>query len=218
MEQEAIRFSLRELGVPVVHWDGVESLDLPLAALHPPSPGRLGFPPMTRAIAIRAAAGLLGAGCVVWAAVPPVHTGLAGFALFLAICGVAAGALRLILAGVPVPEDTYLLSGPLRAWLWFLEMLRRVPWEEGALIAVVWLEVLHRSRPWHTAVLGAALIAYLLATHLAESDASPGVSGRRSGAGRRARACSRSARAPGCCPRRDRARARRCCGWWRRPR
>jgi len=34
---------------------------------------------------------------------------------------------------------------------------------------------MHRSRPWHTAVLGAALIAYLLATHLAESDASPGV-------------------------------------------
>ena len=32
MEQEAIRFSLRELGVPVVHWDGTASLDLPLAA------------------------------------------------------------------------------------------------------------------------------------------------------------------------------------------
>jgi len=31
MEQEAIRFSLRELGIPVVHWDGTESLDLPLA-------------------------------------------------------------------------------------------------------------------------------------------------------------------------------------------
>ena len=31
MEQEAIRFSLRELGVPVVHWDGAQSLDLPLA-------------------------------------------------------------------------------------------------------------------------------------------------------------------------------------------
>jgi uncharacterized protein (DUF58 family) len=31
MEQEAIRFSLRELGVPVVHWDGIVSLDLPLA-------------------------------------------------------------------------------------------------------------------------------------------------------------------------------------------
>jgi uncharacterized protein (DUF58 family) len=32
MEQDAIRFSLRELGIPVVHWDGEESLDLPLAA------------------------------------------------------------------------------------------------------------------------------------------------------------------------------------------
>ena len=32
MEQEAIRFSLRELGIPVVHWDGEASLDLPLAA------------------------------------------------------------------------------------------------------------------------------------------------------------------------------------------
>jgi uncharacterized protein (DUF58 family) len=31
MEQDAIRFSLRELGIPVVHWDGVQSLDLPLA-------------------------------------------------------------------------------------------------------------------------------------------------------------------------------------------
>jgi uncharacterized protein (DUF58 family) len=31
MEQEAIRFSLRELGIPVVHWDGNQSLDLPLA-------------------------------------------------------------------------------------------------------------------------------------------------------------------------------------------
>jgi uncharacterized protein (DUF58 family) len=32
MEREAIRFSLHELGVPVVHWDGVTSLDLPVAA------------------------------------------------------------------------------------------------------------------------------------------------------------------------------------------
>jgi uncharacterized protein (DUF58 family) len=31
MEQQAIRFSLRELGVPVVHWDGAQPLDLPLA-------------------------------------------------------------------------------------------------------------------------------------------------------------------------------------------
>jgi uncharacterized protein (DUF58 family) len=31
MEQEAIRFSLRELGIPVVHWDGRQALDEPLA-------------------------------------------------------------------------------------------------------------------------------------------------------------------------------------------
>ncbi len=31
MEQEAIRFSLRELGIPVVRWDGEQSLDEPLA-------------------------------------------------------------------------------------------------------------------------------------------------------------------------------------------
>jgi hypothetical protein len=31
MEQDAIRFSLRELGIPVVAWDGTTSLDEPLA-------------------------------------------------------------------------------------------------------------------------------------------------------------------------------------------
>ncbi len=31
LEQQAIRFSLTEIGVPVAHWDGVASLDVPLA-------------------------------------------------------------------------------------------------------------------------------------------------------------------------------------------
>ncbi|HEY7142990.1 MAG TPA: DUF58 domain-containing protein [Streptosporangiaceae bacterium] len=31
MEQQAIRFSLREIGIPVVHWDGRQPLDEPLA-------------------------------------------------------------------------------------------------------------------------------------------------------------------------------------------
>jgi hypothetical protein len=122
--------------------------------------------PAIRGAAIRGAAILLGAGCVVWATAPPVHKGYAGFALFLAILGVAAGALRLALAAVPVPEEDYLLPGPLRLWLRLLQTLRVVPWEEGALIAILWLEVLH------PALLGAALVGYLLATHLAESGAS----------------------------------------------
>jgi hypothetical protein len=36
------------------------------------------------------------------------------------------------------------------------------------------LEAFHPARPWHTAVLGVALVAYLLATHLAESTGGPG--------------------------------------------
>ena len=123
------------------------------------------------AVAVRAAAVLLGAGCVIWAALPPADKGYAGFALTVAIAGVAAGGLRLALTAVPVPEDSYLLSAGLRAWLTFLAVVWQVPWEEGALVAIVWLEVLHPNRPWHTAVLGAGLIAYLLVTHLAESDA-----------------------------------------------
>ena len=143
--------------------------------LGPASIGRFSIGPVdTRAAAIRAAAILLGAGCVVWATVPPVHKGPVNLALILAIGGVAGGALRLVLAGVPVPEDAFLLPAPAQVWLRFLEILRRVPWEEGAVIGLLWLEVLHPSRPWHTAVLGAALVAYLLATHLAESDAAPG--------------------------------------------
>ena len=115
---------------------------------------------------------LLGAGCVVWAAAPLIRARYADLALFLASLGVAAGALRLALAAIAVPEDTYVLTAAMRFWLRFLAILRLVPWEESALIAILWLEVLHAARPWHTAVLGAALIAYLLATHLAESGAS----------------------------------------------
>ena len=119
--------------------------------------------------------GLIGAGCVVWAAVPLIHTRYLTIALALASLFVAASTLRLALAEVAVPEDTYLLTAAVQFWLRFLNVVRLVPWEEGALVSVLWLEVLHPARPWHTAVLGAALIAYLSATHLAETGASPAV-------------------------------------------
>jgi hypothetical protein len=124
--------------------------------------------------AVRGAAVLLGVVSVVWAAVPLAHKGLATFALLVAICGVIAGALRLALAGVPLPENSFLLPTPLRAWIRFIEILRLLPWEEGVVIAIVWLEVQHPVPPWHTAVLGAVLVAYLLAVHLAESGAPAG--------------------------------------------
>jgi hypothetical protein len=126
---------------------------------------------LATAVGMRAAAVLLGASCLIWAALPAAHGGWAGFTLTLAIAGVAAGGLRLALAAVPVPDESYWPSPGVRAWRAFLDVMRQVPWEEGAVIGIVWLEVLHPSRPWHTAVLGAGLIAYLLVVHLAESDA-----------------------------------------------
>jgi hypothetical protein len=126
---------------------------------------------VTRASA-SAASILLGVACTVWAALPGLHKGVAGLALFAAVCCVVGSALRLSLAWVPLPEDTYLLSGPIRIWLGFIQFLRVPPWEEGAVLAIVWLEVIHPARPWHTAELGAALTAYLIAVHLAESGAS----------------------------------------------
>ena len=84
------------------------------------------FRPALSAAGTRLAAALLGTGCVIWADTGSAvtHKGWAGLALSLAIFGVAAGAIRLALAGVPVPEDTFLLPAPLHVWLWFLRTLR----------------------------------------------------------------------------------------------
>ena len=122
----------------------------------------------------RLAALLLGAACIVWAATPWRHDGLAETALVVAIVGVTAGALRLALSEVPQPEDMYLLSALARVGLAFLALLRLLPWEEIALVAVLWLEVQHPARPWHTAALGVGLVGYLLAVHIAESGAASG--------------------------------------------
>jgi hypothetical protein len=122
----------------------------------------------------RLAAVLLGAACVAWTAVPPRHTGLATLALVVSIIAVAAGALRLALADVPQPADGFFPSAPVRAWLTFLAVLRGLPWEEIAVVALLWLEVQHPARPWHTAALGFGLAAYLLAVHIAESGAPAG--------------------------------------------
>jgi hypothetical protein len=123
------------------------------------------------AVGSRLAAMLLGAACVAWTATPLLHKGLAQLALVVAIIAVVAGALRLAFADIPQPEDRYFLPGYLQAWLTFLTLLRTVPWEETAVVALLWLEVQHPLRPWPTAALGAGLLAYLLTTHIAESGA-----------------------------------------------
>jgi len=120
------------------------------------------------------AGGLLGGACVAWSAAPLPGTRLAALALSLAVVCAVLGALRLALAGVAAPEDIF-ISVPLRIWVGLLGVVRVPPWEEGTIVATLWLEVQHPARPWHTAVLGAALIAYLLAVHLDESRALPRV-------------------------------------------
>lgn len=120
------------------------------------------------------AACLLGAACVAWSAAPLPGTGLAGLALFLASACAGMGALRLLLARVTVPDDIF-TSLPQRMGAAFLLAVRQPPWEECAVLSVLWLEVMHPARPWHTAGLGAALAAYLLAVHLGESRATPRV-------------------------------------------
>jgi hypothetical protein len=122
----------------------------------------------------RLAAAALGAACVAWTAVPPRHTGLADLALVVSIIAVTAGALRLALADVPQPPGEFFATPATRAWLMFLAVLRGLPWEEIAVAALLWLEVQHPARPWHTAALGFGLVAYLLAVHIAESGAPVG--------------------------------------------
>jgi phosphatidylserine synthase len=131
-------------------------------------------PRVLAAAAPRLAAVLLGAACVAWTAVPPRHTGLATLALVVSIIAVVAGALRLALADVPQPEEGFFPTAPVRAWLTFLAVLRGLPWEEIAVVALLWLEVQHPAKPWHTAALGFGLVAYLLAVHIAESGAPAG--------------------------------------------
>ena len=129
----------------------------------------------------RLAALLLGAAAVAWTATPLLGTGLAQLALVAAIVAVTGGALRLAFAEIPVPPDQYYLPPWQRTWLTFQSVLRVGPWEEAAVVALLWLEIQHSLRPWHIAVLGAAATAYLLTAHIAESGAEAGPLLRRQG-------------------------------------
>ena len=204
MEQQAIRFSLRELDIPVVHWDGEQSLDLTAGPVDPAA--RHGGPPVTarpshpapRQPGVSAGAGGVaeslaaqhGPGwwpppgcsapaCVAWAAVPlraarPRRARARGGRRLLR--GRADRTARRDHAAPAGPAQLLRDARPGRPAV--LAQLRQVPWAEGAVLAALVLEVLHPARPWHTAVLGVALLGYLLGTHLAEADPVRGTAGR----------------------------------------
>jgi hypothetical protein len=119
-----------------------------------------------------AAAGLLAAACVAWSALPLRHGALAATLLAVAIACAVLSLIRLALGREP-GEAAGFLDPVQRSVLNLADLIRRWPWAEGMIVAVLVLEALHRSPPWHTGLLGVALLAYLLASHLAESRARP---------------------------------------------
>lgn len=115
-------------------------------------------------------AGLLAAACVAWSAVPLAGTGRIGTALVVAAAVCAALSTLRLLVGPPAAHPDY-LNPAARAGRAVADLARAASWAEGVVVAVLVLEALHPTRAWHTGMLGAALLAYLLAVHLGESRA-----------------------------------------------
>ncbi len=122
-----------------------------------------------------AAAGLLAAGIIVWSAAP-LRGGAPGTraALLIAAACAVLTVGQLALARAHLGSSQFAPDAE-RAARRIALAVRSASWPEGLVIAALALEALHRSRPWHTVVLTAALVAFLLAVHCAETTAPAGV-------------------------------------------
>jgi hypothetical protein len=111
------------------------------------------------------------AACAVGWAAAPMRGGHAGArpALTVAVTCACLAILRLAAAMLASRYDAAFLESPLAAWT--RSALNALPWAEIMTVAVLALEALHSSRPWHTVALGVIVLAFLLALHLAESGA-----------------------------------------------
>lgn len=132
---------------------------------------------------IAVAVALLAAAGVVWAAAP-VHAGRAGTGPVLVLAGAAVLLTVTRLAADMVAErtevmprlDAALYRSPLAsAAIRVAATTLALPWPQVVVVTTLALEALHPARPWHTAVLGAVLLAFLLTLHLATSGDGPGV-------------------------------------------
>jgi hypothetical protein len=132
------------------------------------SRNRLPFPGIT-------AAALLAAGTIWWAAAP-LAGGSAGTRLSL-IVAITSGVMSIAQLAVTaaVARDTNAFSLTDQVARRVADLIRTLPWAEVMTVAALTLEALHRSHPWHTAVLAVALTGYLFAVHLAESGAGASV-------------------------------------------
>lgn len=129
------------------------------------------------------AVSFLAAGTLAWAALPmggarpgakPVLiAGIGCAVLSLARLAVTNARARAVAAGTParLAARKYFLTWPEQLWEQTRSLLLAVPWSQLTIVAVLGLEALHPRRPWHTALLGVALLGYLAALYLAESGA-----------------------------------------------
>lgn len=126
-------------------------------------------PPPWRAIAVVA---VLAAVSVAWAAMPLSGGGAGTRVVLIAAIASAAASMGRLLAGSGGEQTEAALGSLIRRTVdYVLTIIRGLPWAETMVVAVLVLEVLHRSRPWHTGLLGVALLGYLLAMRQAEVGA-----------------------------------------------
>lgn len=118
--------------------------------------------------------GLLAAVVIAWAALPLTPGAGARLVLIVAVVCAAGATVQLGSAGVWVTQRG-LVNPVEREGRRLVSVIRAIPWAEALIVTAATLEVLHHSRPWHTGLLGVALLGYLLAVHLAETRAGPAV-------------------------------------------
>jgi hypothetical protein len=113
---------------------------------------------------------VLAAVSVAWAALP-LSGGRAGtrFMVIVAVGSGVASVAQLLVGGGGELTETARGSLVKRTIDYVLTIIRGLPWAEVMVVAVMLLEFLHRSAPWHTGLLGVWLLGYLLAVHLAET-------------------------------------------------
>lgn len=111
--------------------------------------------------------GLLAALSALWSALPARSGAGPGALLIVALVSAACSLIELAVRGVAAPASVFEPPGD-RLTRYALSFLRAVPWAEVLIITAAVLEAIHPARPWHTVVLGVALLGYLFAIHLAE--------------------------------------------------
>lgn len=111
--------------------------------------------------------GLLAALSALWSALPARSGAGPAALLIVALVSAACSLIELAVRGVAAPANVFEPPAD-RLTRYALSFLRAVPWAEVLIIAAAVLEAIHPARPWHTVVLGVALLGYLFAIHLAE--------------------------------------------------